>query len=493
MRLGISGCARVLRLGASAVAVTVAFAALPAGVSAGTSLFEPYQVRSVGSAPAAVAIGDVTGDGRNDVVLTTGYNADPANDYRLFVFAQAADGTLGAPVSYATAATYGARPNSVVVGDVTGDGRKDVVLGLSGLGIQVFRQTATGTLGGPYFIATADSDQVRLGRLNGDSLLDIAGVGWGTNSVTLFLSDGPGNFGPAVTYPVLHGGYDDLRVADVTGDGLDDLVVMSGQLYADPNVSVLAQLASGGFAAATPYTVGQNVLTSGIGVGDVTGDGRNDVVASYGGNRPTSSVGVFGQTATGTLATPVSYASYDCPEPVAVADVDGDGHADVVTVHGGWERVGVYRSQPGAGTLAAEELYPVPYASHYGPSGLAVGDFSGDGRADIAIADYNYGLVMLRQPAPPTAPLALTATAAKAAVTLRWTAPASQGGAPISAYRVYRGTSPGAETLLTTVAGSATSYLDKTVARKTKYYYRISAVNAAGEGPLSAEVSATPK
>jgi serine protease AprX len=457
-------------------------------------LFQAYQATSVGSWPEAVAIGDVTGDGRNDVVMTTSFYFDPANDYRLFVFVQRADGTLAPPVSYATASTYTNRAESVAIGDITGDGRKDVVVGISGYGVQVFPQLAAGTLGSPATTATTNSLKIRLGQLDGDARLDVAGVGWGTNTVSVLLNDGNGGLRAPVTYPAQHGGYDDLEVADVTGDGRTDLVVMSGQSFA-PNLSVLPQLAAGGFGPAAEYRVGTNILTHGIGVGDVTGDGRNDVVASYGGNQPSSFVAVFAQTAAGLLAAPVSYASYDIPEPLDVADLDLDGRADVVTLHGGWSAAGVYL-QTAAGTLAAEVRFGIPYASHYDPHGLAVGDINSDGAPDVVLADYNHGLVVLRNTAsapPATLPGAptLAATGGDAKVDLSWSEP-SNGGAAISGYRIYRGTTSGAETLLTTV-GAVSAFTDATAVNGTTYYYEVAAVNTVGEGPRSVERAATPR
>src|SRR2546430_3435100 len=112
----------------------VLFVALCLGVAAPAaragSLFHPYATYPVGSWPEAVAIGDVTGDGRSDVVMTTGYYFDPPNDYRVWVFAQTASGVLGAPVSYPTAGAYTNQPVSVAIGDITGDGKADVVVGL---------------------------------------------------------------------------------------------------------------------------------------------------------------------------------------------------------------------------------------------------------------------------------------------------------------------------------------------------------------------------
>jgi len=81
--------------------------------------------------------------------MTTSYYFDPDNDFRLWVFAQGFDGTLEPPASYATSATYTDGAESVAVGDITGVGRADVVLGLGGLGVQVFPQDASGTLGAP--------------------------------------------------------------------------------------------------------------------------------------------------------------------------------------------------------------------------------------------------------------------------------------------------------------------------------------------------------
>jgi fibronectin type 3 domain-containing protein len=453
-------------------------------------LFGQYQIYPTGSSPKAVAIGDVSGDGRADVVMTTWYNVDPVNDFRLFVFVQNADGTLAPPVSYATAGSYVNSPASVAVGDITGDGRNDVVLGVDHVGVQVFPQLQNGTLGSPTTTPTTDCAKIRLGNLNGDSRLDVAGIGQGTDTVAVLLNNGNGGLAAPVTYAAQHDGFDDLEVGDVTGDSRDDVVVMSGQGLV-PNISVLPQLQTGGFGQAASYSLGGNALTDGIGVGDVNGDGRKDVVATDVFN---DRFAVFLQTSLGTLGPPVFYATTTGAEPAEVADFDGDGRQDVLVSDDGGA-MEVHRQQAN-GTLGAGEVFSGPYATRFDPHGIAVGDVNGDGSSDIAGANYNYGLVVWRNTSPPagaTAPGAPTLTAAvpqPGAVTLEWTPPSSDGGSGISGFRIYRGTSPGAETYLATVSQSyATTYTDH-VSAGTTYYYEVTAVNAVGESGPSNELSA---
>ena len=94
-------------------------------------------------------------------------------------------------------------------------------------------------------------------------------------------------------------------------------------------------------------------------------------------------------------------------------------------------------------------------------------------------------------PTPPSAPRNLAATGGNAQVTLNWQSPASDGGSPLTNYKIYRGSAPGAESLLTTV-GNVLAYTDGAVTNGVTYYYQVSAVNSQGEGAKSNEASATP-
>src|SRR5207244_11994079 len=92
---------------------------------------------------------------------------------------------------------------------------------------------------------------------------------------------------------------------------------------------------------------------------------------------------------------------------------------------------------------------------------------------------------------PPSAPTNLVATVGNAQVGLTWQAPTSNGGSPITNYKIYRGTTSGGETLIATI-GNQLSYSDGGLTNGVTYYYQVSAVNNAGEGPKSNEASATP-
>src|SRR5207249_782506 len=92
---------------------------------------------------------------------------------------------------------------------------------------------------------------------------------------------------------------------------------------------------------------------------------------------------------------------------------------------------------------------------------------------------------------PPDPPQGLTATAGDGTVDLAWSAPGSDGGSPVTNYKVYRGTSQNGESFLTEL-GDVLSYSDTGLNNGQTYYYYVTAVNSIGDSGPSNEASATP-
>ncbi|HEU5306104.1 MAG TPA: S8 family serine peptidase [Acidimicrobiia bacterium] len=147
-------------------------------------------------------------------------------------------------------------------------------------------------------------------------------------------------------------------------------------------------------------------------------------------------------------------------------------------------------------TAGGEGVTPVttlgPGASSFDDTGLVNGTtYYYEVAATNAVGATRSNEVSATPADPPGAPTLGVPTTASGTVNLAWTAPASDGGSPITAYRVYRGVSSGTETLLTTLGNAATSYADTGVTNGTTYFYEVSAVNAIGE-TRSGERSASP-
>jgi hypothetical protein len=433
----------------------------------GARLFDPYTIMPPDVWAEAIVIGDFNGDGRNDAAMTTGGS--------LLIYLQSATGTLADPVSYAASG----RSDSMDTGDLNSDGRTDIVIGFFSLNkIGVYLQNANGTLDAPvYYTTTTGPDSVKVGDLNHDGREDVVVSHWNAASIGVYLQQADGTLGSRISYAAPQAGWDEIDIGDVNNDGLLDVVKLNGQGYANPELSVYLQQANGTLAAAVSYDSGVSQNPDGLAIGDMTGDGLSDIVVTYSANAPNAKLRVFAQNASGTINAPVSYSAYDIPEPVELADVDFDGLLDVIVAHGGWQKVSVYR-QSATNTLNGYLTYSVPYASHYNPQGLAVGDINGDCAPDILLGDYNNGLVILPHAptglncnTPPARPTRLDAqVVSDSQIDLTW----RDNATTETEYLVERISYITGWEVIATLPANSTSYSDTDVSCYEVYYsYRV--------------------
>jgi len=185
---------------------------------------------------------------------------------------------------------------------------------------------------------------------------------------------------PAFSTPANYIAQNDPRsvtVADVNGDGRPDLVVANQD---SDSVSVFLAQAGGTFAAPANY-VESGATPLSVAVGDVNGDGRVDLVIANCGSKNLS-IRFGGAAGNGAFSGPAHIGPLgDCPFPIKLGDVNADGKLDIVTITDG-KTVNVYRGN-GAGVFGV----PATYSAGKSPASVAIADFNGDGKNDLAIGN----------------------------------------------------------------------------------------------------------
>jgi hypothetical protein len=337
----------------------------------------------------SVAIGDVTGDGRNDVVV--GAWGSGASGTVVFVFAQLQAGKLDAPVMYPVAQNGALTPRTLALGDLDGDGRLDVAVARLG-DVGVLYQTAEGALAPivPMTVTQSGNGEeiVAIADFNADGRADLVATGWASSGVDVWLQNDAGMLIGPQSFGCPHNGYDDIAIADFDGNGLADLVLAGEQ----SNVACLLPQQAGSFLPYVSIPLGKSVTA--IAGGDVDGDGRDDLVAVGGGNGSDAHVGVALQPANGTPGSFAWMASTDIPGDVIVGDVDRDGRNDVIVLHTGWNELGVYL-QDASGALRPERIYAFSYIN-WGSDRMAFGDINGDDLPDLVAVDAGLTILMHR-------------------------------------------------------------------------------------------------
>jgi len=337
------------------------------------------------AAPPEISRGIVAGNfndnGHTSIVATSTVAYQPQfNPGNLKSYLSTGAGAFGAP----TLTPDGDDPLYLASADLNGDHLPDVVSASFVDGtLTVFLNNAgaPGTFGAPLRLSSPGASQVAIGDMNGDGLPDLVSADY---NVSLFLQTSPGTFASPVS--LYSGGANWVAVGDLNGDGIADIALTDAV-----GVKLLMHTgAPGSVTYAAPVSVFTQSVNPGItganliAIADVNGDGLNDLVITDPGpvgSPPTVNILLQDAKSPGTFLAPVSYSlpGNSFPQSIVVADVNGDGHPDIVI--GGSTAVSVLlQDATSPGTFLAANNYTVTNANE-----VAVADVNGDGLLDIVV------------------------------------------------------------------------------------------------------------
>ena len=350
---------------------------------------------TVGTNPQGVVADDFHGDGKQDLAVAN-YSSNSVSVLLNTTPGGATTSSYAAPASF----PVGTNPQSVASADFNGDGKPDLAVANFGDGtVSVLLNTSPPGAATPSYAAAVSftsgtqASFVAAADLNGDGKPDLAVTNFGDGTVSvLFNTTPPGaatpSFAAAVPYPT---GTRPLAVAirDLNADGMPDLAVTN---QGDGNVAVLLNKTAAGastpsFAAAADFAVSSGPLA--ITTGDFNADGRPDLaVATLSGN-----VSVLLNTTTLGGAAPTFAPVFNQnlggqPAAIAVGDFNGDGSPDLAIANQQTNQVSVLLNTTAGGATTPSFAAPIQQAVGSEPSGLAVADFNGDGKPDLAAANF---------------------------------------------------------------------------------------------------------
>lgn len=329
-----------------------------------------------------VAVGDLNGDGKADLVTRSGSGT-------IDVKINDGNGNYTSIGSF-----FESNLDTPVLGDVNGDGKLDLLYtGSSGAKVYARLGNGDGTFAAAVSSAMPASTFIRsLADFNGDGKLD-ALFAWSGKTIML-AGNGDGIFGSAVTTTIGNSTTTISQVVDVNGDGKLDVLTWDSNATS-PTTSLRLGNGDGSFGA--PTLVGQG---SGYIPGDFNGDGKTDLAV-----KGTNTIAIRFGNGDGTFGASQSILQTAATiGSVGVADFNGDGKDDLVISASNNTLTTYYGRGDGSFVLVGS----IPLDAN---GGISVKDLNGDGKPDVVFsyANYNTGAsgldILTSNPATPTSPV----------------------------------------------------------------------------------------
>lgn len=308
-----------------------------------------------GEGPAQLAVADLNGDKRLDIVLThfgmTDAGFTGSDD--VVVLLAKKDGTFKRLVRPA-----GSGPTSLAIGDFNNDGKPDLATANNADHASVFVGHGDGTFDDPLDvpISAPFASGIAAADLDGDGNLDLAtansliGAGRSARSASVVLGRGDGTFDPATEYLV--GGPQPVLpvIVDLNGDGALDIAMPDG--WPTEFVSVLFGIGDGTFGSSVELKSGLNAHS--LVATDLNGDSYPDLVSGNLGDGgglegKGNGIGILFGTADGSFEPKVEIWGPGLGEGIlAAADLDGDGKVDLIILGHGDDLVVLFNAIPRA-------------------------------------------------------------------------------------------------------------------------------------------------
>jgi uncharacterized protein (TIGR03437 family) len=392
-----------------AILLVILLSALAAVAFAQPPAFGPALSLPAQKAPLAITTADFNGDGFKDIAVANTYSATVS------IFLGAGNGKFSSVATVSLPA--GCYAAYLTNGDFTGAASPDLLSVCALGGIVVLPNTGAGTFGkplstslpGPGWVGNLllGSIHPAIADFNGDGDLDIAVPTFdiSTTSAGWYLLLGKGNGSFQAPAPLPFSSFVPLSLAagDFNGDGKPDLVAGVANSAGSPSLEFAAGNGDGTFQSPTaiglPTTIGSLIL-----VADVNGDGNLDVVFA-GSSLVTNLLSLLTPSFTGESAVTVFLGdgkggfqmSFNATESsymsgAALADATLDGKLDIIQtmIQGnftsGSTPTGAIEVRPGNGDGTFQDPITLGFLAATVPTDLAVADFNGDGRPDMAVS-----------------------------------------------------------------------------------------------------------